>query len=124
MSDISTVMVGKIIEGALDGDIQKVKAYAQLIAEKLEEQDNLRASKIIRSKLDGSYKNSEKIVALDSSEPEEKIYTHKEKLIDRIKDLPDDIQVFVNDKMPCDAIDIRIFTKPKDGEFIKWYFGP
>lgn len=44
--------------------------------------------------------------------------------MEKITEMPDDIQVFVNDKTPYDAIDIRIFTKPKDKAFLDWYFGP
>jgi hypothetical protein len=50
--------------------------------------------------------------------------TDKEKLIERIKELPDDIQVFTAEKGQYDDVDIRIFTKPKDKSFIDWYFGP
>lgn len=50
--------------------------------------------------------------------------TEKEKLIERINELPDDIQVFTAKEGQYDDIDIRIFTKPKEKTFIDWYFGP
>jgi hypothetical protein len=66
MSEISVVTVAKVIEGALEGDIQKVKSYAELIADNLYKNGDERAAKIIRSKLDGSYKTQPKIVTMDS----------------------------------------------------------
>ena len=53
---------------------------------------------------------------------EEQKMTDKEKLLERIKAMPDDIQVFT-DSMEYDVIDVRIFTIPKDERFIRWYFG-
>jgi len=49
--------------------------------------------------------------------------TPKEKLIDQIKELPDDIQ-FYTGTGPHDNIDIIIFTKPKNKAFLEWFFGP
>lgn len=48
----------------------------------------------------------------------------KQELIEKIEELPDDIQVFIAPEGKFDDIDIRIFTTPKDKEFINWYFGP
>jgi hypothetical protein len=48
----------------------------------------------------------------------------KKELIEKIEELPDDIQIFIDEHMPYDAIDIRIFKEPKDNEFLRWYFGP
>ena len=47
----------------------------------------------------------------------------KKDLIKKLEEMPDDIQVFYI----CgeyDDVCVRIFTEPKDKEFIKWYFGP
>lgn len=49
--------------------------------------------------------------------------TSKEKLIKWIEEMPDDLQYFY-EELEHDAIDIRIFTKPKSQEFLEWYFGP
>lgn len=52
----------KILEGALENDRVKVEAYAQLLAEKLEKDGEERKAKMIRKRLDGSYKKSENII--------------------------------------------------------------
>lgn len=49
--------------------------------------------------------------------------TRKEKLIEYIKSLPDDLEYFTSTG-DCDDIDIRVFVEPKSEEFFKWYFGP
>lgn len=61
MADIPITMVAKVIEGAIDGDMRKVKAYAESIADFLEDDGAESASRIIQSKLDGSYKNEPKV---------------------------------------------------------------
>jgi hypothetical protein len=61
MAEIQITAVAKIIEGALDGDLFKVKAYAEHIAQYLDEHNEGRGAKIIRSRLDGTYKTSPKI---------------------------------------------------------------
>lgn len=48
----------------------------------------------------------------------------KEDIIRKIEEMPDDIQVFIVKDGPFDDVGIRIFTKPKDKEFLEWYFGP
>ena len=48
----------------------------------------------------------------------------KEKLVERINAMPDNIMVFESKQPEDDAIDIRTFTTPKTEEFIRWYFGP
>ena len=62
MRNISAVCVSKIIEGALDSDLQKVIDYAELIASNLEKSGDDRTAKLIRSRLDGSYKDKPKII--------------------------------------------------------------
>lgn len=47
----------------------------------------------------------------------------KQELIEKIKDLPEDIQVYIHEGN-YDDLDVRIFIKPKDQAFRKWYFGP
>lgn len=58
---VSSVAIGKIIEGAMEGDLFKVRAYANMIAENLDREGKERAARIIRSKLDGSYRDLPKI---------------------------------------------------------------
>jgi len=48
----------------------------------------------------------------------------KDEIIKAIQELPDNLQAFFTLEGDFDDIDIRIFTKPKDQEFIRWYFGP
>jgi hypothetical protein len=62
MAEIQITAVAKIIEGALDGDLLKVKAYAEHIAQYLDEHNEGRGAKIIRSRLDGTYKTSPKVI--------------------------------------------------------------
>lgn len=59
------IEVSKILEGALENDMVKVKSYAKLLAENLEKDGEERAARIIRKRLDGSYKNKENILVLD-----------------------------------------------------------
>lgn len=61
MPNIHVTSVAKIIEGALIGDLHKVIAYANLIADSLEKDGDKRAARIIRSRLDGSYKNQPQV---------------------------------------------------------------
>ena len=51
----------KIIEGGLEGDIKKVRSYAELLSFKCED----RTKKMINRRLDGSYKTMPQIVVLD-----------------------------------------------------------
>jgi len=62
MKCISAVTIGKLIEAHMDHDEQKFLSYANFIAEAYEEQGEERSAKIIRSKLDGSYKKQSKVV--------------------------------------------------------------
>lgn len=56
MIEIDVNSLVKIIEGALEGDIRKVKGYAIMIAGNLEHEGNKEAAKVINDRLDGSYK--------------------------------------------------------------------
>lgn len=48
----------------------------------------------------------------------------KEGLIKWITELPEDIQIFSTNLDDCDCINIKVFRKPKNKEFLEWYFGP
>jgi len=50
----------KIIEAGIEGDIEKVKAYSKLLADKMPEGDHMRRAIITR--LDGSYKKGPVLV--------------------------------------------------------------
>jgi hypothetical protein len=47
----------------------------------------------------------------------------KKELIERIEEMPDDLEAFEAKESVYDDIDIRIFTKPKEKPFYDWYFG-
>ena len=47
----------------------------------------------------------------------------KKELIERIEELPDDLEAFEAKDGGYGDIDIRIFTEPKTKEFYDWYFG-
>ena len=47
----------------------------------------------------------------------------KEELIKKIEEMPENIQVFCSEGK-FDDVDIRVFTKPKEQEFLDWYFMP
>lgn len=57
-----SVLVGKILEGHYELDEEKVKSYAELLAQHYDADGEPRAARIIRSKLDGSYKDMPKAV--------------------------------------------------------------
>ncbi len=54
-----------MIEGHIEGDNNKFFAYANFIADAFEELGEERSARIIRSRLDGSYKNNP-VAALDN----------------------------------------------------------
>lgn len=66
MKEIGAVTIGKLIEAHYEKDEHKFKAYAFFIAEAYKESGEERAERIIRSKIDGSYKN--KSVFIQSGE--------------------------------------------------------
>lgn len=66
MKTINAVTIGKLIEAHMEHDEEKFLSYANFIAEAYEEQEEEREAKIIRSKLDRSYKGQSK-VALDNN---------------------------------------------------------
>lgn len=65
MKCINATTIGKLIEAHMERDEQKFLSYANFIAESYAEQGEERSARIIRSKIDGTYKNSPKIVTLD-----------------------------------------------------------
>lgn len=62
MKNINAVTICKLIEAHIEHDEQKFKSYANFIADAYEEQGEERSARIIRSRLDGSYKNQAKVV--------------------------------------------------------------
>lgn len=65
MKEICVVTIGKLIEAHYERDEPKFKAYAEFIAEAYKERGEERAERIIRSKIDGTYKNKPVVVTLD-----------------------------------------------------------
>ena len=71
MKEIGVVTIGKLIKAHYEKDEHKFKAYAEFIAEAYKEKGEERAERIIRSKIDGSYKNKPVAVTLDNERKEE-----------------------------------------------------
>lgn len=61
MDHISAVTIGILISAHMEKDEEKFKSYANFIAEQYEKAGELRSAKIIRSRLDGSYKNGSSV---------------------------------------------------------------
>ena len=57
MKVIGAVTIGKLIEAHYEKDEHKFKSYAEFIAEAYNEMGEERAERIIRSRIDGSYKD-------------------------------------------------------------------
>lgn len=66
MKCINAVTIAKLIEAHMEHYEQKFLSYANHIAESYEEQGEERSARIIRKRIDGTYKNDPKI-ALDSA---------------------------------------------------------
>lgn len=62
MKVIGAVTIGKLIEAHYEKDEHKFKAYAEFIAEAYNEMGEERAESIIRSRIDGSYKDKPKVI--------------------------------------------------------------
>lgn len=62
MKCINATTIGKLIEAHMEHDEQKFLCYANFIAEAYEERGEELKARIIRSKLDGSYKNQSKVI--------------------------------------------------------------
>lgn len=73
MKEIGAVTIGKLIEAHYEKNENKFKAYAEFIAEAYKERGEERAERIIRSKIDGTYKNKPVVVTLDEPNDEIKI---------------------------------------------------
>ena len=65
MKKIGAVTIGNLIKAHYEKDERKFKAYAEFIAEAYKERGEERAERIIRSKIDGTYKNKPVVVTLD-----------------------------------------------------------
>ena len=46
----------------------------------------------------------------------------KRELLERISSMPDDTDIFLVES-PYGVLDVKVFTEPKDDEFLEWYFG-
>ena len=79
---ISVTAVAKIIEGALEGDMSKVRGYADLIAQTLKSDGEIRGYKIIASRLDGSYKEQPSVTLENWSESGEWMYELQKSQVD------------------------------------------
>ena len=64
MKVIGAVTIGKLIEAHYEKDENKFKSYAEFIADAYSEMGEERAERIIRSRIDGSYKDKP-VVGLD-----------------------------------------------------------
>ena len=58
---ISSVTIAKLIEAHMEGDNEKFLSYANFIADAYEEAGEERSAKIIRQRIDGTYKNNPKV---------------------------------------------------------------
>lgn len=62
MKVLSAVTIGKLIEAHYEKDEDKFKAYAEFIAGAYKEKGDTIGERIIKSKIDGSYKKKPKII--------------------------------------------------------------
>ena len=62
MKVIGAVTIGKLIEAHYGKDEHKFKSYAEFIADAYKERGEERAERIIRSRIDGSYKDKPKVI--------------------------------------------------------------
>ena len=68
MNALNAVVIGNLISAHYEGDDKKFDVYANFIAEAYEQRGDLRGAKIIRSRMDGSYKNESTISLDDANE--------------------------------------------------------
>lgn len=66
MNILNTTVIGNLISAHYEGDSKKFDTYANFIAEAYEQRGDLRSAKIIRNRIDGSYKN-DSTISLDVS---------------------------------------------------------
>ena len=62
MKVIGAVTIGKLIEAHYEKDEHKFKSYAEFIADAYKERGEERAERIIRNRIDGSYKDKPKVI--------------------------------------------------------------
>ena len=62
MKIIGSVTIWKLIEAHYEKDERKFKAYAEFIAEAYKERGEKIAEKIIRSQINGTYKEKPKVI--------------------------------------------------------------
>ena len=62
MKRITATTIAKLIEAHMEKDKKKFLSYANFIADVYEEQGEDRRARIIRSRLDGTYKNQTPVV--------------------------------------------------------------
>lgn len=62
MKVIGSVTIGRLIEAHYEKDEHKFKAYAEFIAEAYKERGEKIAERIIRSQINGSYKDKPKVI--------------------------------------------------------------
>lgn len=68
MKCVNATTIAKLIEAHMEHDEQKFFSYANFIAESYEEEGEERSARIIRKRIDGTYKNEPQVVTLDSFE--------------------------------------------------------
>ena len=59
---ISSVTIAKLIEACMEGDNEKFLSYANFIADAYEEAGEGRSARIIRQRIDGTYKTNPRVV--------------------------------------------------------------
>lgn len=72
MKIVGAVTIAKLIEAHIEKDEEKFMAYANFIADAYEQAGEKSKAKIIRSRIDWSYKNNGKVV-LDSNAEKSRI---------------------------------------------------
>ena len=75
MKEIGVVTIAKLIEAHYEKDEHKFKSCAEFIANVYKARGEERAEKIIRSKIDGSYKDKPKVV-ISHSKAEQELNLH------------------------------------------------
>jgi hypothetical protein len=61
VKSINAVTIGNLISAHMDGDEEKFLSYANFIADAYEEAGETRSARIIRKRLDGSYKDGPQV---------------------------------------------------------------
>lgn len=62
MEIVPVTTIGKLIEAFQENDMKKFLIYADFVAQRYEKAGMTHSAKIIRSRIDGSYKNQPKVV--------------------------------------------------------------